>query len=176
MTPSFMAIVHWPILLSWQANCFELANSFELAGQLFWVGQFFWVGISIDLVDNGWQLIMVDNSRVDVLEGVDVPPLSFGWVWSTVLPRSALQSTTYDWTFIRPWLNFHPELSSVRNLGEESWLHYWSRVKHEAGFPPTWKVRESQGKSGNLGGQGKSGKSQGILDGVREKEEKTRNK
>ena len=41
-----------------------------------------------------------------------------------------------------------------------------------AGFPPTWKVRESQGKSGNLGGQGKSGKSQGILDGVREKEEK----
>ena len=43
---------------------------------------------------------------------------------------------------------------------------------HESGFPPTWKVRESQGKSGNLGGQGKSGKSQGILDGVREKEEK----
>ena len=40
------------------------------------------------------------------------------------------------------------------------------------GFPPTWKVRESQGKLGNLGGQGKSGKSQGILDGVREKEEK----
>ena len=32
------------------------------------------------------------------------------------------------------------------------------------GFPPTWKVRESQGKSGNLSGQGKSGKSQGILD------------
>ena len=32
---------------------------------------------------------------------------------------------------------------------------------------------ESQGESGNLGGQGKSGKSQGILDGVREKEEKT---
>ena len=43
---------------------------------------------------------------------------------------------------------------------------------HYTGFPPTWKVRESQGKSGNLGGQGKSGKSQGILDGVREKEEK----
>ena len=41
-----------------------------------------------------------------------------------------------------------------------------------AGFPPTWRVRESQGKSGNLGGQGKSGKSQGILDGVREKDEK----
>ena len=38
--------------------------------------------------------------------------------------------------------------------------------------PPTWKVRESQGKSGNLGDQGKSGKSQGILDGVGEKEEK----
>ena len=38
------------------------------------------------------------------------------------------------------------------------------------------QVRESQGKSGNLGGHGKSGKSQGILDGVREKEEKTRNK
>ena len=51
---------------------------------------------------------------------------------------------------------------------------YWKRtgILHSTGFPPTWKVRESQGKSGNLGGQGKSGKSQGILDGVREKEEK----
>ena len=54
-----------------------------------------------------------------------------------------------------------------------------------SGFPPTWKVRESQGKSGNLGGQGKSGKKSGNFEWSqgkrrkkekRERNERTRNK
>ena len=46
-------------------------------------------------------------------------------------------------------------------------------VKKQMSIPSINRVPtnlESQGESGNLSGQGKSGKSQGILDGVREKE------
>ena len=55
---------------------------------------------------------------------------------------------------------------------KKNWFDLYSQGQPSTGFPPTWTVSESQGKSGNLGGQGKSRKIQGILDVVREKEEK----
>ena len=86
------------------------------------------------------------------------PPSCVGWGWRffelcTPVTKSWLRACRYE---AFPHI---PEHCPFRVQTKQS--------SHQPG-----KSGKSQGKSGNLGGQGKSGKSQGILDGVREKEEK----